>query len=1277
MSSPASANENIKVNIKLPAVSGNHSNKKAEKITIQFNRETKIQTVLDVLALSPETKYLTNIDLKHNNRVLTDTETLSGLISEKDDSIEFAIQLKPYTAREALKHVIVLRDFIGFISETDDSISEFAASTGPKFPFLPLTDIRDKNVESKDDVEEVVDINKDGKKEEEKKKNIFHVSDEEKAKTASLVREITSNVGDCSVKKLLAAETKLITPCVRSISLSQYNPVPAHYKSKGHLLYLQIATLENENFQITAVPSGFFINKCSSTKFDPERKPSDEHTHFHNDTHYSLFSLLAAHSKKFVSHVQQMESKLGKLEAVTYVKPQTSFLHKPWLISNNPNALVGDYFMLQSEANDGSVSFIRNFNDEFQAIKDLPTETLPAKIETERLLAKLIHEFSVAATKDAMSIMYNNLVPMNPDAPELEQIFLKDNIFYSFVNDVTGTYQDKGGDEAARIAVNQDLLTISMLNKNEITDVRYLLTTVIDLAGKRVLAQTPVPGLLTNMGVENIKNDATGESDMRDLESDIVIKYGLDETSQTVVKDEDFDNLLSKKFVKLFHLKKAGEKDVCFSSQSKGIIGSDKRSYIMDLANTYPLDVKFARENFDNVQDKSERYPHRQTLLRPELVEKWWMSKVDGTENLDYEKALEENKFSYNSDAYQTEGVEDAAVDEMSNYLVGTVLPNVLDDYLKDNVSPPYSGEHLVETLHNNGINLRYLGKFATLAKANLSEQIAEHKEKLKQIAISNKDYEDWEASYLIKIEKMIKERQEEINKYVEAGKDVPAALKENLKLDDNEIRKPTNEEPFVVNRDALVPLIKISEVEMIARATKHILRYHSKRIPVVAVTSLVAYVFNLLFGFEYNETPAVEFVDEFYPVDHYDFSKLTRESLVSSIVKEIRVRFRYELSEDDLKEHLNNRYMLMREISYRFGIQWLNKDYFFTLEEFETYKSSQDKKSKQKLVAPITTFSKEDLTIIPRIKTSKYSSKTSDNFWNNGTTLITEEKQSEGLTLMAQGIAILEDIQGGIHTDVARKYTSMASIYSKMGFLPESVAFCRKACTIYERTCGVDSFEMLRSLFNLALLEIANDSPYNATLICHRIMTTLNAYHVNKFHHPTITTIYNQLEQIALGLESPQLAIEVLTKLCEIVVEWDGKEVISYAYIESHLGNLYATLKDYRAALEHISYAKDVFFNELGSNHTTTASSKQWVNGLSNMIKDLHQKKMLQTAQNDVASGKPYQSKKNHHAKKEEKPNPELADKSVDELLSFIEGDEEKGSKNSKPKNKKKNSKK
>ncbi|CCF55646.1 hypothetical protein KAFR_0A02080 [Kazachstania africana CBS 2517] len=1268
-------NVHTKVSIKIPQVDGSVGSKKSaafETLSFQFNKDAKVQTILDVLAVANESKYLTNIELTQNGDVLRDDQLINELVmNKKGDAMEVTANLRPYTTREVLKHTLAVREFTGFTSETEDGLSEFALSTVVKFPFLSLDEIKEKKTE----------INEEKAKETEAKKHLLNVTDEERDKTVKMIHEVFNSFKNSSVKELFNGEKNLISPCLRSLNISQYNPAPAFYKSKGHLLYLHAVTLEGESVHITAVPSGFYINKSTNIKFDPYPRESEDGAHSNAPIFNSLMSLLSAHSKKFSSHVAQLEAKLAKLESVAYVRPQTCHLHKPWIISSN-QAQNADFSRLQNKLIGNAINPERNFNDEFQAIKDFPNATISTRIESERILAKIIHEFSVSATNGAMDIFYKNFIAMNPEASEKEQIFLKNNIFYSFVSDVSGVYESKGGDEAARVAANQDLLTINVLNRVGLKDVRHVLTTIIDFGGKRLLAQTPVPGLLGNMGVETTQSEKAGEEIVKDLDNDVNVKYGFDETCKKVLKDEAFDDILSKEFSKVFHLKKADDNDVWFSSSSKGIIGFDKRKYVLDLADTYPIDINFARENYDSKSDDDNRYPHRHTLLRPELVEKWWTEKVEAEEGLTTNDAYDQRKFTYNPDAYHIEGVEDNTVEELSSYLNDEVIPNLVNDFALGNLSPPYTGSHLKDILHKSGINLRYLGKIVKLANDKLTGQIMKHEQKLNDVVVKNREHDAWEAAYLLKIESLIKERQAKINQYIQEGKDVPKELTEDLKLDESEIKKPTNEEPVLVSRDELLPFIKIAEIEIVSRSIKHILRSYAKSLPVSAVPSLVAYVFNLLFGTKYCDTPRPESIDHLFSVESFQFSTLTRMDLLNAISKEASVRFCHELSVSSIEQCTESPFILIKEIANKFGVQLLNKNYFFTVEEFEDYKLSQDKKVRNKLVAPTYTFSKEDIIIRPLVKSSSFSSITSEDFWTQGTSLLGEEgKQSEAITLMAQSLAILEDVKGIVHTDVAERYLRLATVYSKINLIPEAIAFCRKACTIYERTCGIDSFEMLRALNNLALLELTNESPYNATLIYNKIIEVMSVFNLPKFHHPSASNVYNNLEQISLGIDNVKLTIDVLNQLGAFIAELDGDKNIAYGYNESRLGNLYATVKDYRSAIQHIAKAENIFTTELGSNHTMTQTAKQWSNGLGNLIKEMHQKKQLQ--QDQMSAGKTVaaqssntsgQRRKSHSSKKEAVPNPELAGKSVDELLTFIEGDEKK-SKSSK--GKKKNSKK
>ncbi|QLL34269.1 hypothetical protein HG536_0G01280 [Torulaspora globosa] len=1252
--------QEVKLYIKLPcsSTSGSRKNQQeSNQLELLFTKDAKVQHVLDVIAVTQATKFLTNVDLVAGKTVLKDNTTLAE-IAGNEKTVKLQLQNRPYTTRDALKHILTLREYLGFTPETSDGLSEFATSAASKFFELPLSAVKEK---SKQEESEAADGDAESSK-----KLELNVTDEEKAQFVKLVHEIFGSISSSSACEVNASQSSIITPCLRSLCLSAYNPVPAFYRTKGHLLYLQAVTLEGETLQITCIPSGFYVNKSTNSKFDPSPRTAEDGSFI--ATQHSLYDLLCLSSKKLSSRVSAFERKVNHIDTAAYVKPVNTLLHKPWIVST-ASADNGDYIRLQLD----SLKFDseRNFNDEFQAIKDLPIQNIQSRMDSERLLSKIVHEFSVAATRGAMSIFYHDLISMNPEAPAEEQIYLKEGIFYSFVTDVSGNYMEKGGNDAARAASNQDLRTINLLNRLNTQDLRYLLTAIIDFGGNRILAQTPVPGLLSTMGTQVIRDPETGKEVIEDLPNEIAVSYGFDEAANRVVGSEKFDAIIQKEFSKVFHLTphKVDGAQISFSSQSKGIVGFDKRHYILDLANTYPLDIKFVRECFDNA-NAEKRYPHRQTLLRPELVEKWWHHKREA-EGLDYKTAYEDGKFSFNPDAYHVEGVEDPVVDEISDYLHDVVLPSLVQDYAAGNVAAPYNGEHVVDTLHINGINVRYLGKVIHLAKDILAKQSQEYEERLKSIAEGNKEHEEWERNYLLKVEKLIKERQEKINKYVQDGKEVPKELTENIKLDDSEIRKPTKEEPFIINRDELLPLIHVCEIEIFARATKHVLRKYSKDLPVFAISALVCFVFNLLFGAEFNDSPHAEDVD-CYRAEDFKFSSLTRSSLLSEIFEQAFLRFRYELPEDWMDQHKKAPLFLMRAICYKFGIQIINRRYFFNKEEFENFKQSQDKKTRNKLITPMNTFSIDDFIIIPRVKSTEYNSLVSDELWAEGAATIKDD-QSLALKFLSQAISVKEDVSTVLHQSVAEKYLSLSTIYNNIGKVPEAVAFARKSCIIYERVCGIDSFEMLRALSNLAILELSGGSPLNAAVVYKRIVETVQSFDLTAAHHPIVVSALNHLEQMALGMRDPKLAIEILKKLSELIVALDGNESLAFGYVESRVGNLYATLDDMPRALEHISSTKDIFVRELGLNHELSAQAKQWNEGLTNLIKNKQQQKMLQKQK---AAANESDFKKQSKAKKDQAV-PEIANKSVDELLDFIEGSSDVTSSKSKSRKKGKNKKK
>lgn len=104
-------NATVKVAVKLPKEDSHSNNTKHAKktpvsknsdISFEISRESKIQTVLDVLAMIPSSKYLTNVSLRtiEGGSQLSEEASIKDIVGEKSD-IKLQLVLKPYSAREA------------------------------------------------------------------------------------------------------------------------------------------------------------------------------------------------------------------------------------------------------------------------------------------------------------------------------------------------------------------------------------------------------------------------------------------------------------------------------------------------------------------------------------------------------------------------------------------------------------------------------------------------------------------------------------------------------------------------------------------------------------------------------------------------------------------------------------------------------------------------------------------------------------------------------------------------------------------------------------------------------------------------------------------------------------------------------------------------------------------------------------------------------------------------------------------------------------------------
>lgn len=153
-----------------------------------------------------------------------------------------------------------------------------------------------------------------------------------------------------------------------------------------------------------------------------------------------------------------------------------------------------------------------------------------------------------------------------------------------------------------------------MYNAVDVEGLYTLGTVVVDYRGYRITAQSIIPGILE-----------------REQEQSVV--YGSIDFGKTVLTNEKYLEMLNKaathlKILPHHVLNEKGEAiELCSSVECKGIIGNDKRYYILDLLRTFPPDVNFLRhpdiELSKRVQEMGFPVEHKHKLncLRQELLD--------------------------------------------------------------------------------------------------------------------------------------------------------------------------------------------------------------------------------------------------------------------------------------------------------------------------------------------------------------------------------------------------------------------------------------------------------------------------------------------------------------------------------------------------------------------------------------------------------------------------------------------------------------------------------
>jgi protein TIF31 len=1074
---------------------------------------------------------------------------------------------------------------------------------------------------------------------------------------------------------------------VKSISVSVWNPPPYHLRQKGHLLYLSVTTVEGEQYQITSHVSGFFVNKSTNSKFDPFPRgpPKAQSAH-------SLLTLISNLSPSFDASFKKLQDYNNAKEPLATFQITNATPSNPWIVPSSTSPLTThqaditrtqESFLISGIEN---TETLRDWNEEFQSTRELPKETVQDRVFRERLTSKLFADYNEAAARGAILVARGEVAPLNPTESRDAQIFVYNNVFFSFGADGVGTFASEGGDEAARVATGKDVLGVRMVNQLDIEGLFTPGTVVVDYLGKRLVGQSIVPGIF--------KQREPGENQ---------IDYGAVDGKEIVAADERFVPVFEK-LSKALKVKKHPVWDKerkCHvlegSVETKGLLGTDGRKYVLDLYRITPLDITWMEEygtaisSPEQVNGSAETaYPHRMTVLRPELIDAYWKFKMREWVNGELEKRRQnQTETSKTSEAAKklangasaegsaSDSEENSEVKEEKEADAGSTDLDKAPDFDKDRIDVS---------------NFRF-----ALNPDAFSGQEPHTDDEKEQMAKDEQEVRlACEFLRATLLPELVNDLKEGDVGFPMDGQSLSRLLhKRGINI------RYLGKIAVLAEGKRLESLRILSVQEMVSRAFKHVASKYLRYLPIPLTAACISHLLNCLLGADLNPKPKAEIDDVMmylYPEADLDFMKVSPESLREEIDNQILRRFQYTI--DKVWPSAIKPLQLLREVSLKLGLQLEMKEYRFTTQATQSpvepiassngtvakengangqTTSSSKKKKKARDGSPASiassnvcspqTFGPDDiLNIVPVIKEASPRSSLAEEALEAGRISIMQNQKKLGQELLLESLSLHEQIYGIIHPEVARVYNTLSMLYYQLEEKEAAVELARKAVLVSERTLGIDNAETLLSYLNLGLFGHANgETKLALKYIKHALGLWKIIYGPN--HPDSITTINNAavMLQHLKDYHESRLWFEASLKICEDVY---GKHSINAATLLFQLAQALALDQDSKGAVNRMRESYNIFLSELGPSDKNTKEAESWLEQLTqNAVsiakhaKDVQARRIRVSPRVTLGQTQPQpQVGQTTQAATGRDPRNSMGldSRSIDELLKFIEGSDQ-----------------
>ncbi|EAR84624.2 translation initiation factor, putative (macronuclear) [Tetrahymena thermophila SB210] len=1021
--------------------------------------------------------FFSNYHFVYQNQKLNEYVEFSTYNIQNDEVLE--IKFDPFDEKTAKLHVKNVKEALANPQTLSNIFSNGEAAEQKQ---KNKRDSSDDDEEEEDKEENTTEqkANKNENKQKEKQES-QQTSEQKNKEQYSLNDALQPSLSNKFITKELNPKKVEFIECISYINYSGFNPPPHYRKIQGDFFYLSVKTLENMSYHITASPQGFFVNKSNSKDFDPE--PVNKNVKFVNLV--ELFQQISPLFKQNLLKMVQSETSSDELNM-----PLLSFYKygNKWLTAKN-NASEHEWNMNRCENSlinlyGFDVSGPRDWNEELQICRDLPKSDFIQRLNRDKANIKIQSEFIEAAIEGAKAVVEGNISALNPMDPPHQQVYVYNQIFFSFALENTDHFKQETGPDASPnvTTANCDLRNLKILHKLDIPGLSVLNTCLVDYKGHRVIAQSIIPGILNS--------DHSNCS-----------QYGSIDDGKTICNNPEFEEIM-KKICEHFHLddevkfydENKKEYTLCGSIEVKGIRGSDRRKYILDLMRLSPRDVNYSG-NSDNLC----------CTLRNELISNYVLSKnfeaannqlklqeqeemnnkTESTEQTTEEKNKKglskflkmqeymqnpENqiKLKLNSNISTKAPLVEVPklkdqfnqLQEIGEYLMNKAIPNVINDLISNSENGRISDSRSIEEFfHIHGVNMRYLGKVLNKISKKDSPHIYLILERVILVKAMKHAFREimrnTASPYLIQA-------------LTHALNCIFSSPEVREKLEKGEIKST---ESNLVNGD------NNSESKKKKKGKK------GKKTTSNAQSEKIHETLN-----------SIETCQELGGIELAlpEFLSSKPSDLWKRIIHIASKRYEYKLPEN-INDYtpLNlkfNRLATLRDLCLTIGVHIEAKDYEFTFEsvvsnlnEKPANSSQSSQSTNQNSVssnnAANTNSSKSTLpfqpenikNITPIVKYIEINSDDSRANLEMGQKYLIEGKANEALECFHTAAHIILNLFGPIHKDYAYCFYKISNIYFKLGDYENAIHYQKQTIQVFKKLYGIDHHQTAQAISTLA----------------------------------------------------------------------------------------------------------------------------------------------------------------------------------------------------------------